>query len=136
MYTLGSHERVMEARRTVILASPDADVVRTVQPLLEQQGYSCIQMDKGSKVLLEMLARNVQLIILDLDLDGMSGLEIIPIIKELRPRLPLVVLSDDDSFETGKEVAKFGVWYFLMKPVDPVVVHVLVSSVGCRMPSA
>jgi len=125
----------MERKRTVILASPDAEVVRTVRPLLEEMGYSCITLDKGSRVVLEMLARSVQLIILDLDLDGMSGMEIIPIIKELRPRVPLVILSEDDSFETGKEIAKFGVWYFLIKPVDSAIMYNLITYLPYRAAS-
>lgn len=126
----------MEAQRTVILASPDVEVVETVRPLLQDLGYSCIVMNKGSKVLLELLAQDVHLVILDLELDGMSGLEIIPLIKELRPRLPVVVVSDDDSFETGKEVAKFGVWYFLVKPVNSNVIYNLITYLPYRVASS
>jgi DNA-binding NtrC family response regulator len=125
----------MQSRRIVILASPDGEVVETIRPLLEQLGYSCILLDKGSRVVLEMLARNVELIILDLELDGMSGIEIIPIIKELRPKLPLMVISNDDSFETGKEVAKFGVWYFVMKPVDSSLIYNLITYLPYRASS-
>jgi len=134
-YLEGRSGRPMVTKRTVILASPDAIVVQTVRPLLEELGYSCITLDKGSRVVLEMLARSVQLIILDLDLDGMSGLEVIPIIKELRPRLPLVVLSEDNSFETGKEVAKFGVWYFMTKPVDASIMYNLITYLPYRAAS-
>ncbi len=60
----------------------------------------------------------MDLLVLDIDLFDNSGLDLIPMIKRVRPSPPLRVVSSDNSFEIGREIAKSGVWLFLIKSIE------------------
>ena len=105
-------------KNIVLIASDDARVTESIADAIDEEQFFPIYSNRASEVLLKILDFNLDLLILDIDLSGMSGLEIIPIIKKIRPNVPVIVVSSDNSFETGKKVAKFGVWLFLLKPID------------------
>ncbi|MFQ5865869.1 MAG: response regulator [bacterium] len=105
-------------KKTVLIASDDIAVTDCINDILDEDNFFPIYSNRASQVLLKLIDIKLDLLILDIDLSGMSGLEIIPIIRKVRPNVPLIVLSSDNSFETGQEVASFGIWLYLLKPID------------------
>ncbi|MFQ5754217.1 MAG: response regulator [bacterium] len=105
-------------KKKVLIASNDFEVTECAANTIDEERFHLIYSDQASQVLLTLLDTEIDLLIFDLDLSGMTGLELIPIIRKVRPNLPLIVISNDNSFETGREVAKHGVWLFLLKPID------------------
>lgn len=105
-------------KKTILVASEDDSVTDCITAVLDEDEFSPIYVDRASEVLLEVLDVKLDLLILDIDLSGMSGLDFIRIIKKMRPKLPLIVISSDNSFETGKEVAKLGIELYLLKPIE------------------
>lgn len=73
---------------------------------------------KASDVLLLILEEDIDLLIVDLELSGISGIDLIPIIRKSRPRLPLIVISNDFTYQVRKMVAQEGVTYQIFKPVN------------------
>jgi len=71
-----------------------------------------------SDFLLEMLNRQVALSILDINLAGLPVAKTIQIIRKCRPRVPIIVLSDDYSVATGSSIMEHGVFYYVYKPLD------------------
>ena len=86
--------------------------------IVEEKGYFTTVLNQGSEVVLAVLDQDIDLIILDLDLEGMSGLEIIPIIKKTRPKIPIIVISGDNSIKTGGRILQYGIFYYLHKPIN------------------
>ena len=105
-------------KKTILIASNDDVVTDCITDILDEDKFLAIYSDHASKVLLKVLDIKLDLLILDTDLSGMSGLEILPIIKKVRPNVPLIILSSDNSFETGQKIAKFGILLYLLKPID------------------
>ncbi len=104
-------------KKTILIASDDAAVNQCLVELLDEDQFIPIYSNRASEALLKVLDVEVDLLVLDIDISGKSGLEIIPIIKKVRPNIPVIVVSSDNSYETGKQLAKFGIWLFLLKPI-------------------
>ncbi|NIT59132.1 MAG: response regulator [Aliifodinibius sp.] len=103
---------------TILVATDDLKLSECIADIIDEDQFCPIYLNRASEVLLRILDLRLDLLILDIDLSGMSGLEIIPIIKKIRPSVPLIVVSSDNTFETGQKVAKYGIWSFLLKPID------------------
>jgi len=118
--------------RLILVATNDAGVRESLLSILNHKNYFVTVLNRGSEVLLTVLENDIDLAIIDLELQGMSGREIIPIIRRTRPKVPIIAVSGDNSFETGKEIAQQGVWYYLPKPLNLTELDQLLSLVECK----
>ncbi|MFQ6092858.1 MAG: response regulator [bacterium] len=107
----------MSEPKTILVATNDSETERELTNVLTE-GYIVRTVESSSEALLTLLEKDIDLIVIDLSIDGMTGLETIPIIRRTRPKIPLIVLSDDDSVETGSKVAQEGVFYYALKPLN------------------
>jgi len=68
-------------------------------------------------LLLEILERDYPVVIYDLNDDCVDNIKMVKIIKKIRPKIALIVLSGDSSEELGGKVLQEGVSYYGVKPV-------------------
>lgn len=80
------------AQRKIILMEDDPDIAWLVQLHLEQAGYRVHTIDDGDKGLSEFLASGADLMLLDIDLPGLSGWEVYTRIREVSP-IPIIMLT-------------------------------------------
>lgn len=73
----------------------------------------------GLEILAEVRRRPFDLVILDLNLPGMSGLEVLGRLKEIKPRLPVIVLSMQAEDQYGGRVLRLGASGYLPKGGPP-----------------
>jgi len=102
-----------------ILIVDDNEVLRyTLTELLEESGYECTAFEEGTAALKEIKERHYGVVILDMRLPGMSGLEILKKIKESDPSLPVIILTAFGDIKTAVECMKQGAQDFIAKPFD------------------
>ena len=70
----------------------------------------------GVEVILNLLERETDILVLDLDMHGNVGIDVLPVIRKMRPRLPIVVISDDFTNRIRKVAAEQGMTYQAFKP--------------------
>ena len=61
---------------------------------------------------------DIRVVILDNRMPGVSGLDLLPKIKGLRPNIRVIMLTTLNSWDTAMEVLKLGGFEYLVKPVD------------------
>ncbi len=107
----------------VLLIEDDAEISRLTAMYLEVEGFEVSIIDDGSLALEAIKNTKPDLIILDLMLPGMSGIEICKLAREFYQQ-PILVLTacDDDVSEVS--LLKMGADDYLVKPLRP---HVLVA---------
>ncbi|MBK8551967.1 MAG: sigma-54-dependent Fis family transcriptional regulator [Ignavibacteria bacterium] len=102
-----------------ILIVDDNETLRyTLTELLEESGFECKAVEDGSAALDEVKDTLYGLVILDMRLPGMSGLEILKKIKESDPSLPVIMLTAFGDIKTAVECMKQGAQDFITKPFD------------------
>jgi DNA-binding NtrC family response regulator len=113
----------MTARVLVVDDEPDAE------PLFRQQfrrevreGLYQLDFARSGETALHMLDRpagdEIILLLLDINMPGMSGLDLLLKIKQRKPELPVFVISVYDDADTVSTARKRGADEFLTKPVD------------------
>jgi len=108
-----------KSKKLVIVATIDQKIENTLGKQLSSPDYSLSFVRKGADVLSEILEKEVDLLILDLDLAGVMGIDILPVIRKMRPRLPIILITEDFTYRIRKLVAEQGVIYQALKPMSP-----------------
>lgn len=109
----------------ILLIEDDAEISRLTSMYLDVEGYQVAVIDDGALALEAIKSTNPELIILDLMLPGMSGIEICKLAREFYQQ-PILILTacDDDVSEVS--LLKMGADDYLVKPLRP---HVLVARI-------
>ena len=109
----------------ILLIEDDAEISRLTAMYLDVEGYQVAVIDDGSLALAAIKRTKPDLIILDLMLPGMSGIEICKAAREFYQQ-PILILTacDDDISEVS--LLKMGADDYLVKPLRP---HVLVARI-------
>ena len=103
--------------RSLIIATEDSEVINQLSNIILEEDYSIIIEKSQTKSILKVLEHHVDLLILDLAQPDSSKMDLVNIIRKTRPRLPIIVLSEDNSIDTLREFAKAGVFYCALKPI-------------------
>lgn len=114
----------------IIVASSDGALRRSLADLLSSPSNQVWTTPKSSELIRWILDEDFDVIVADVDLVGMDGMEALPILKQLRPKVPIIMLSADASVEVSRRIAEEGVFYHFVKPVDPSDLMQVVRAVG------
>lgn len=105
-------------KKTVIIGTFDYQIYEHLNEKLESANFTVRLAQRGVKILLEILDNEIDLLILDLDLAGVMGADILPVIRRIRPRLPVILITDDMNAKIRKMAAEMGVTYQAYKPMS------------------
>ena len=94
---------------------------------LETSGYRVVQAPDGEEGMQHLRSRDLDLVITDLRLPGMDGIEVVCRTKDALPDIPVVVLTAYGSVSTAVEAMRSGAEDFLLKPVSPEQLEVVLA---------
>jgi len=101
---------------TLLLVDDDADLVRTVGDYFERLGYDVAREDTGEGGVATFQRLRPDVVILDLHLPDVGGLEVL---ERLRPQgAAVILLTGQGDIETAVRAMQLGAEHFLTKPVD------------------
>lgn len=102
---------------TAILVVDDEEYLRRmVIRILAEKGYMCTQAANGREALAVLGGQEFALVISDINMPEMSGLELLVEIRLLRPEAAVIMLTGMDSQETGIQALELGAYEYLIKP--------------------
>ena len=104
---------------TILVIDDDPSVTASFAQLLETRGYRVETASRTDEVLQSLSERNDDLVITDVCMPGMSGLEALDILRRHNPLLPVIVMTGQGSVNTAIEATKRGAFDYLMKPIEP-----------------
>jgi len=107
----------MEKRKSVLLVDDDIYVLEAAKEVLKYK-YNIITATSGEEAI-EIIKKEPQnLVILDINLGGISGIETLEIIRSIDDNLPVIMLSGMNTIKTVIKSIKLGANDFLDKPFD------------------
>ena len=74
--------------------------------------------DSANKVIKKLETENPQLILTDIRMPGPSGIELLDKVKELRPDIPVIIMTAHSDLDSAVESYEHGAWEYLPKPFD------------------
>jgi DNA-binding NtrC family response regulator len=103
-----------------ILIAEDEKVTRlTLTRLLEKEGLRVVEALDGSQAVDLFRRERPAVVILDLMMPVMSGMEVIRVLKEIDASVPVIIATASGDISTAVETMKLGAYDFLVKPVNP-----------------
>src|SRR5690606_13212080 len=96
----------------------DPTVATYVREILSRSGFEVIHVSTGSEVISAALAMKPSIVLLDLSLPGINGLQVLELLKsnEATQRIPVVVMTAMSRMESG--IGLDDVWGWVSKPID------------------
>ena len=104
---------------SILWVDDEIDFLRAHIIFLEQKGYKVITASNGNEAIELVRSNQFDLVLLDENMPGLSGLDTLPIIKEFKPTLPVVMVTKSEEenimdMAVGSQIADY-----LIKPVNP-----------------
>jgi len=109
---------VEEKSKVILIADVDDENVELLSSVFIKEGYMVDRAKRVSQVLEKIQTSQVDVLILDVEMPGMKGYEIIPVIKRINNKIPIIMTSIDNSLELAKRVREAGVFFYIIKPLD------------------
>lgn len=102
----------------ILIVDDEADIREIVSGILADEGHGARTAKNADEALAAIAARRPHLIFLDIWLQGsrLDGLQLLRIIKEQNPKLPVVMISGHGNIETAVSAIKLGAYDFIEKP--------------------
>jgi DNA-binding NtrC family response regulator len=102
----------------ILLIEDDPGITDTLQRVLAGEGHEVTAENRGDAGLALAVKNPFNVVITDLRLPGLSGLELIRQLHAARPRLPIILTTAFGTTETAIEATKFGAYDYLLKPFN------------------
>lgn len=102
----------------ILVVDDEADIRDLVSGLLEDEGHAVRTASNSDEALAAVRARKPSLAVLDIWMQGggLDGLELLDVVKEIDPDLPVVMISGHGNIETAVSALKRGAYDFIEKP--------------------
>ena len=113
--------------RYIMLVDDEVPFVETMTKRLEKRELAVITAYDGKEAIEKLKKnRNLDVVILDVKMPGMDGLEVLKAIKKTNPLTEVIMLTGHATVESAIEGMKLGAYDYLMKPCD---IEVLMTKV-------
>ncbi|MGB6376494.1 MAG: response regulator [Syntrophobacteria bacterium] len=103
----------------ILVIEDEAAVNNNIRKILAKKGYQVDQAVTKEEALQKIEQRGYRLVLLDLKIPGVKGLELLRAIREKRPESMVIIITGYASIETAKETARLGAVAYLPKPFTP-----------------
>ncbi len=105
---------------TILLAEDDPFVRRYMAGYLRKQGYNVMTTDNGSLALEMFIEHDPDILLTDLDMPGLDGLQLLRAVRARAADMPIILVSGVGTMEDVIEAIRLGAWDYVTKPIhDP-----------------
>jgi nitrogen regulation protein NR(I) len=108
----------MNSQPKILLIEDDAGITSALKKELQAEGYSVSVAMRGDEGLAKARENDCDVVLTDLKMPGLSGLELIKQLHESKPRLPVIMMTAYGTTETAIEATKLGAYDYLLKPLE------------------
>jgi DNA-binding NtrC family response regulator len=103
----------------ILVVDDDPSILSAFEQLLVEQGYQVSKALHGQEALHLLATDRPDLIVMDIRMPGMSGLETLQRMRQIDRRLPVIIITGYGTMETAVQATKFGAVDYHLKPLDP-----------------
>jgi len=102
----------------ILVVDDEKSIRSTLKDILELEKYKVDLASDGFECLVKVKQNNYDIIILDIKMPKMDGMEAIDRLTELSPDTPIIMISGHGTIDTAVEAVKKGAFDFIQKPMD------------------
>ena len=102
----------------VLVVDDEADFLETIVMRLRRRKIDAYGVDGGKKALEIVGNERFDVVVLDVLMPGMDGIETLKLLKKKDPFIEVIILTGHGSVESGLQGMQFGAFDYIMKPAD------------------
>lgn len=102
----------------ILIVDDEKMIYSVVAQRLAKEGYACVMANNGREALGHFYKNNFSLIISDIKMPEMNGLELLKNVKAVRPNMMFIIMTAYPEMEMAVEAIRLGATDFIIKPVD------------------
>jgi len=102
----------------VLVVDDEADFLETIVMRLQRRKIDAYGVDGGKKALELVENERFDVVVLDVLMPGMDGIETLKLLKKKDPFIEVIILTGHGSVESGLQGMQFGAFDYIMKPAD------------------
>jgi len=106
------------AKATVLVVDDEEGILETLSGILEDEGYEVITASTGEQALSYVREIHPEIILLDVWMPGMDGIETLKAIKAIRREPSVIMISGHANIDLAVQATKLGAYDFLEKPLS------------------
>lgn len=114
-------------KKIILIVEDDPTVGESLRLLFKKKGYEILLALNGKEALQLFRHKVVDLVITDVVMPRMDGIELLEAVKGLRPETEVIVISAQGTIEKAVQAMKLGAFDFIEKPINPKVISLLVE---------
>ena len=108
----------MSSAAKILLIEDDPGIVVSLRRVLAEEGYEVLVQTRGDTGLARARDQSLDVVITDMRLPGLGGLELIRELHDAKPRLPIILITGHGTTETAIEATKLGAYDYMLKPLE------------------
>ena len=104
-------------KKRILVVEDDAEMRSLLKDFFEEDGFEIDSVSNGSEAFRKIAREPFDLIITDIRMPGLTGLDILPGIKKLQPEVSIIVITAFGSEEVRRKALDRGATAYLEKPI-------------------
>ena len=106
------------AGNKILIVDDDPNITKSLRVILQKEGFITRAVSSGEKAIEEVKKDSPDLILLDLVMPGLGGIEALKCIKTFEQEAIIVIITGHPSFESAAEAIRCGAYDYIIKPYD------------------
>jgi DNA-binding NtrC family response regulator len=102
----------------ILLIEDDPGTASALRKVLQSEGYGVHLAERGDDGLAQAKSRSFDLVLTDLKLPGLSGMDLATQLRTAKPKLPIIMITAHGTTDTAIEATKIGAYEYLIKPFE------------------
>ncbi|NOX24922.1 MAG: sigma-54-dependent Fis family transcriptional regulator [Deltaproteobacteria bacterium] len=100
----------------ILIVDDETSIVESLCGIMQDEGYKTLSAASGEQALEVVAHEHVDLVLMDVWMPGIDGLDTLARIKESHPHLPVIMISGHGNIDTAVQATKAGAYDFIEKP--------------------
>jgi len=116
-------------RHKILLVDDEAPVRRVLKRILESEGFVCREADSAHRALELLEAEEFSLVLLDIQMPGQSGLQLLPLLSERFHDLAVIMATVEDDRKVAEQALQDGAYGYVTKPFqrNEIIINVMAA---------
>ncbi len=102
----------------ILVVDDEPTITKLIGAILRARGYDVIEVNDPRKVEEYLLYTELSLVITDLFMPHLDGMELLNILKQSKPELPVIILTGHGTIDSAVEATRSGAAEYLTKPIN------------------
>lgn len=109
----------MDSRGKIVIVDDDVQVRESLHGFIAESGYEAYGFDNACEALLFLVDQDVDLVLTDIRMPGMDGMELLERALAVKPDIPIILITAFADIDLTVTAIKKGAFDFIFKPYDP-----------------